>query len=73
MCRMLPVARFSAATPEKPDVQVDTKAVSPSADMPSGITSPLSDAGTVRASAAVRLAVGCTGHSVDQAGHAAAA
>src|SRR5260370_1307375 len=46
--RRLPLARFSAATPEKPRVQADTYAVVPLDDIPSGTTSPWRDSGTGR-------------------------
>ena len=64
IARTWPLARFRAATPEKPEVQVDTYAVLPPLDIPSGTTSPLSDLGTVRFSAFRMPRVGFTRQSV---------
>src|SRR6266540_3684901 len=58
MRRKCPAATFIAATPENPGVQADTYAVLPSADAPSGTTSPCSEPGTGRRKAARRLASG---------------
>ena len=63
MRRRCPVATFIAATPENPGVQADTYAVLPSADVPSGTTSPCSEAGTGRRNAARRPASGGTAQS----------